>query len=68
VEICRHVLTKPKWNAGCIKKAERPRCYDFSERHGREMAQHTKAKCVQAVYVSDGRIRVLWSKWAEKRK
>jgi hypothetical protein len=38
------------------------------ERHGREMGQHTKAKWVQAVYDSNGRINVLWSEWAEKRK
>jgi hypothetical protein len=31
------------------------------ERHGREMGQHTKAKWVQAVYVSNGRINVLLS-------
>jgi hypothetical protein len=38
------------------------------ERHGFEMGQHTKQKWVQAVYVSNGRINVLWSEWAQKRK
>jgi hypothetical protein len=31
------------------------------ERHGQEMGQHTKEKWVQAVYVSNCRINVLWS-------
>jgi hypothetical protein len=38
------------------------------KRHGQGMGQHTKEQWVQAASASTGRISVLWSELAEKRK
>jgi hypothetical protein len=49
-------------------EAGRLGCYDFSGETWAGDGSAQKAKWVQAVYDSNGRINVLWSEWAEKRK
>jgi hypothetical protein len=48
-------------------EAGRLGCYDFQEKHGPEMDQHTKEEWGREASVSSSRINVLWSEWAEKR-
>ena len=49
-------------------EAGRQGCYNFQEKHAREMGQHTKEKWVQAASVSNDRITVVWFEWGAKTK